>query len=452
MSLHLATAEDPLDIPDGRDLLLALPYAAYTTDAHGRITGFNEAAVQMWGRKPHLGEEFWCGAHKLYWPDGRPMAREECPMARTLKSGMAVRGAEMVLERPDGSRIPFVPHPTVLKDQHGEITGGVNVLVDLTDRLNADHTNGHFAAIVESSDDAIISKDLNGIIRSWNKSAERIFGWTAEEAIGKHISLLIPADRIDEEPGIIERIRQGERVDHFETIRQHRDGTPISISLTISPIKNAAGQVVGASKIARDITEKTRSDEARELLLHEIKHRVKNTLGTVQAIATQTFREGPRLERDAFAGRLRALSGAHDLLTQQDWNHVSARGMVERALAPFRENCQARFDLSGDEVILAANPALLLAMALHELATNAVKYGALSNEAGRASLTWHVRRHEDDRRLCLEWRETDGPIVGAPARKGFGSTLIERALQQEQGRSCFDFRPEGVICKLEIKL
>jgi PAS domain S-box-containing protein len=363
-----------------------------------------------------------------------------------------VRGAEVVLERPDGSRIPFVPHPTVLKDQHGEITGGVNIMVDLTDRLDADHTNGHFAAIVESSDDAIISKDLNGIIRSWNKSAERIFGWTAEEAIGKHISLLIPADRIDEEPGIIERIRHGERVDHFETIRQHKDGTPINISLTISPIKNAAGQVIGASKIARDITEKTRSDDARELLLHEIKHRVKNTLGTVQAIATQTFREGPRVERDAFAGRLRALSGAHDLMTQQDWDHVSARGMVERALAPFQENRQARFDLSGDEVILAANPALLLAMALHELATNAVKYGALSNDAGRVSLIWHVRRHEEDRRLCLEWRETDGPIVVTPTRKGFGSTLIERALQQEQGRSCFDFRPEGVICKLEIKL
>ena len=128
------------------------------------------------------------------------------------------------------------------------------------------------------------------------------------------------------------------------------------------------------------------------------------------------------------------------------------RGMADRALAPFQENRQSRFTISGDNVILGSNQALLLAMALHELATNAVKYGALSNDAGQVALTWHVHKREDGRHLCLEWRESGGPEVGAPMRKGFGSTLIERALQQQDGRSCFDFRPEGVACSLEIKL
>ncbi len=427
MSLHLVSEAAPHYMPDAMDVLRALPFAAYTTDAEGRITGFNEAAVELWGRRPHLGEEFSCGSHKLFWPDGRAMAHDECPMAQTLKTGEAVRGAEAVLERPDGSRVVFTPHPTAWKDVHGNVIGGLNVLLDVTDRNQVEHINGHFAAIVVSSDDAIISKDLNGMIRSWNKGAVRVFGWTAEEVVGRHVSVLIPGDRLDEEPGIIERIRRGQRVDHYETIRQRKDGTPLNVSLTVSPVKNAAGQVVGASKIARDITDRKRAEEGRELLLHEIKHRVKNTLGTVQAIAAQTFRDGPKVERDAFAGRLRSLSRAHDLLTQHDWDQVSARGIFEQALAPFQENSHTRFTLNGDDLILTANQALLLAMALHEPATNAVKYGALSNDDGTVDLNWHVRRGQSGRVLTLAWREIGGPQVGAPQRKGFGSSLIERA-------------------------
>ena len=330
--------------------------------------------------------------------------------------------------------------------------GGINVLVDITDRINADRTNDHLGAIVESSYDAIISKNPSGVILSWNKRAERLFGYTAEEAVGQHVSILIPQDRKNEEPGIIERIRRGERIDHYETPRQRKDGTQVEISLTVSPVRNSQGLVIGAYKIARDNSERKRADEAKDLLPHEIKHRVKNTLGTVQAIAAQTFREGPRHERESFTGRLRGLSNAHDLLTQQDWDHVSLRDMIQRALAPFQKNRTARFSVSGPDAILSANPALLLATAIHELATNAVKYGALSNETGAISVTWTIEGACDTRKLALAWRESGGPPVGAPERKGFGSTLIERALQQEQGHSCFDFRPEGVICQLEMKL
>jgi len=451
MSLHLAANDGFLDTLDPREMLRALPFAAYTTDANGRVTAFNEAAVKLWGREPRQGEH-WCGSHKLFWEDGRPMTHEECPMAQTLKSGVAVRGAEVILERPDGSRVHFTPYPTAFKDAQGRVSGGINILMDISERIRDDRTNGHFAALVESSDDAIISKGLDGIIRSWNSGAERVFGYSAAEAVGNHVSMLIPQDRQNEEPSIIERIRRGERIDHYETVRRHKDGSLVDVSLTVSPVKNAAGQVIGASKIARDITQRRRSEEAKELLLHEIKHRVKNNLGTVQAIAAQTFRDGPKAERDAFAGRLRALSSAHDLLTRQDWDQVSVTGIVERALTPFQENRAERFEVSGEDAILTANQALLLAMAIHELATNAVKYGALSNATGRVRVGWKIQQSGEAHSLKLEWRESGGPPTEAPARKGFGSTLIERALRQEQGQSCFEFRPEGVICSLEMKL
>ena len=451
MSLPLAANDAICDAPSADEILQALPFAAYTTDPAGRITGFNKAAVEMWGRKPELGES-WCGSHRLFHLDGTPMPHDECPMAQTLKTGEAVRDVTAILERPNGKRFYFSPHPTALKNADGRITGGINILVDVSERMHADRTRAKYAAIVESSEDAIISKNLDGVIQSWNKGAEQIFGFTEEEAVGKHVSLLIPEERLDEEPDIIERIRRGERIEHYETVRRRKDGTLIDISLTVSPVKDQFGWIIGASKIARDITETKRAQEARELLLHEIKHRVKNTLGTVLAIAAQTFREGPKSERDAFSGRLRALSEAHDLRTQQHWDQVSMLDMIQRALAPFRENRRERFTVSGNDAILNANQALLLAMTTHELCTNAVKYGALSNTTGTVALSWRIAPMEGGRSLKLEWREQGGPAVNPPGRKGFGSTLIERAVQQERGKSCFEFHSEGVVCSLEMKI
>ena len=308
----------------------------------------------------------------------------------------------------------------------------------------------HFAAIVASSDDAIVSKDLNGVVTSWNAGAERLFGYTAAEIVGRPITVLIPEERLDEEPGILDRIRRGDRIDHYETVRQRKDGSRVHISLTVSPIKSAAGEIIGASKIARDISDRKRAEEARELLLNEIKHRVKNTLGTVQAIATQTFRSAPREERTAFTARLHALADAHDLLTQQSWVTVAARDMVERALAPFRQNDRPRFVLEGPEVQLNPSNALLLAMVVHELGTNAVKYGALSSEAGRVAITWSLTAARD--KLFLQWTETGGPPAIAPTKKGFGTQMIERTLRGEQGSAHFDFTPKGLSCRLEIKI
>jgi PAS domain S-box-containing protein len=251
---------DPAE-PYFRQALDALPAPVYMTDPDGRLTYFNSAAIEFSGHIPELGTDSWCVTWKLYRPDGTPLPHDKCPMAVALREGRTVSGEEAIAERPDGTRRWFAPFPTVIRNAHGKVVGGLNMLVDLTDRKREAQTNNLLAAIVDSSDDAIVSKTLNGIITSWNKSAERMFGYAAEEAIGRHISLIIPQERQDEEIEIISQLKKGGRIDHFDTIRQRKDGGQINVSLTISPVRDAAGQIVGASKVAREIGLRKKSEQ-----------------------------------------------------------------------------------------------------------------------------------------------------------------------------------------------
>src|SRR5262245_26923269 len=242
-------------------------------------------------------------------------------MAVTLKTGVPLRGVEAVLERPDGTRVPFMPYPTPLRDASGALVGGVNMLIDLSDRVSADQIRQRLASIVESSDDAIISKDFNGIITSWNKGAQQIFGYTSDEVIGKPITVLMPPDRYDEETEILGRIRQGKRVDHYETIRQSKDGRLLNISLTVSPMRNAEGRIIGASKIARDITERKQAEARQALLTRELHHRTKNLFAVVQAVVSRSF-AGKQTVKEAEAAvldRLHSLAQTHMLLLEKEW-------------------------------------------------------------------------------------------------------------------------------------
>jgi two-component system, chemotaxis family, CheB/CheR fusion protein len=434
-----------------RQVLDLLPAAVYITNASGLITYYNEAAAALWGHHPQLGLSEWCGSWKLYWPDGRPLPHDQCPMALALREKRPIRGMEAVAERPDGIRVPFIPYPTPLYDPSGELIGAVNMLVDITERKRAEQAARRLAAVVEFSDDAILTKDLDGVITSWNRGAERLFGYSAEETIGKLITILIPHDRHDEEREILARVRRGEHV-HYETIRCRKDGSLLDISLTVSPLKDAEGKIIGASKIARDITERRRAQERQKLLVNEFQHRIKNTLATVQAIATQTFRNSPG-ECDVFVARLHALAGAHDLLTSDNRHQAALVDLVGRALNPFQDKHRERFVIDGpDGIFLDAQKASLLIMVLHELATNAAKYGALSNETGHVRVAWEIPGGDPPKRFRLCWKESGGPPVSPPTQKGFGSLLIERALQNHLGQARLDFDPQGLQCSIEISL
>lgn len=318
----------------------------------------------------------------------------------------------------------------------------------------AEELREQLISIVENSEDAIVSKDLNGVIVSWNKGAERLFGYAPEEVIGQSITMLIPPEHLNEEPNILERIRRGERIEHYETVRRRKDGATIHISLTVSPVKDAQGKIVGASKVARNITERKRADEQRTLLINELNHRVKNTLATVQSLAMQTLRNTERSEdaRALFDSRLTALSRAHDLLTAQNWEGASLVDVVARALTPFQTD-ERRIVASGPAVQLTPRQALALSIALHELATNAAKYGALSNEEGRVEVEWSVTPSDGAGELELTWAEAGGPPVERPSRAGFGTRLIERSLAHELGGAAvIEYRPTGVVSTISTPL
>jgi PAS domain S-box-containing protein len=267
------TAELAVSQQRYKQVVQNLPIAVYTTDEDGRITFYNEPAAELWGRRPVIGQDLWCGSYKIFKPDGNELPLDDCPMAVTLKTGEPVRGQEILVERPNGQRRNVLPYPTPIRDSLGRVTGAVNLLLDVTERNLAQLISQRFAAIVESSDDAIISKDPNGIITSWNKGAEKIFKYKAADVIGKSITILIPLERQAEEDDILGRIRRGDQVKHFETIRKRKDGSLIDVSLTISPIKDANGNIVGASKIARNISER-KNNERQQRALFELVARI----------------------------------------------------------------------------------------------------------------------------------------------------------------------------------
>jgi len=435
----------------GPEILEALPVAVYITDAEGRITFYNQAAADLWGHRPKLGTDFWCGSWRVYWPDGAPMAHHECPMATAIKEGRPIRDIEAVLERPDGARVPFRPYPTPLKDESGRVIGAINLLIDATDLKQAEIESARLAAIVVSSDDAIVGKTLDGCVTSWNAGATRIFGYEPKEMIGQSIIKIIPPELRQEEDEILAKLKRGEHIAHYETVRLAKDGRRLNISLSVSPVLDKTGRIIGASKIARDVTEKKRVEAIQRVLIEELNHRVKNTLAMTQAIASQSLRHARSASDfvESFTGRVQALAKAHSLLTDRKLEGAEltelVREQVTLGVADQRVIC------SGPMVILGAQPAIHLALVLHELATNARKYGGLSVPQGRLSVKWEVHS-SGSRTLLLDWTESGGPQVSAPLTAGFGTTLIERTLQTHSGEATVRYGVTGVTCKLRLPL
>lgn len=656
-----------------REIVEAVPAAIYMTDAAGRITFYNEAAATLWGRRPELGKSAFCGSWKLYWPDGAPMPHDECPMALALKRKRPIRDMAAIAERPDGSRVPFMPYPTPLYDASGALIGAVNMLVDITERRRTEKrvsaSEARYRGIFENARVAVWEEDFSAVVdlldeiraegigdlRSYFRArpdrlaqairrvrVNEVNDFTIElfEAERKETLLGSLADIFlpETEPIFLEelvalwegrrrfesetavRTLKGRRLDIIFTMafdgercertlvsildisarkaaeralleQTHRLETLNWIAKSISsnlelghvvqtvtdiatemsgakfgaffynlidqegeryllytlsgapraafekfglprntavfeptfrgsgvvrsddirtdprygrnlphsgmpeghlavvsylavPVVSGTGEVHGGLFFGHDqpgvftsesedlvtgiaahaaiaidnarllqaaqaeVAQRRRAEAHKELLLNEMKHRMKNSLATVQALAMQTLSSATGAERAAFIARLHAIAGAHELLTSRDWDRARVSEIVRRALEPFQQRRPRRLLLEGpDAVSLDSNRCVLLSIVLHELATNAVKYGALSNGSGQVCVVWELLQGDT---LKLNWREGGGPAVKPPEGKGFGLLFIERALDGDSGGVRFEFAPEGVTCSFEM--
>lgn len=504
---------------------------------------------------------------------------DDVELWRKVHEKTRASGGRMELEfrvlLPRGNLRWFLSRGEILRRSDGTAIEIHGVMIDITERRAAEEAAARLAAIVAASQDAIISKNLNGIVTSWNDAAERLLGYSAEDMIGQPLSLIIPPDNIGEEIRILSTIRSGEFIAPYDSLRLRKDGSRLDVSLTVSPIRNAAGQVVGGSTIMRDIGERRRHsemlrqneerlrlalrsaragawdydlvrnelrwspemfvlygldpangappreeieaqiepshrdrflaefdkalaqggsfiiefpiirpdgseiwtaivgdviqdaagrpvsargidqditerknwDKRQAMLLRELSHRVKNTLAVIQAMTRQTLRASsdPKSFALAFEGRIRSLASSHNLLTDANWSGAKLADVIHSQLGPMVNDVAKRLELRGPDVVLPAEAATQLGLVLHELGTNAAKYGALSTATGKITIVWTASRGK----LCLTWRESGGPRIDTPpTHKGFGTALIASSASKVTRR----FDPAGLSCRLELAL
>jgi PAS domain S-box-containing protein len=332
---------------------------------------------------------------------------------------------------------------------------------EIQERRRAEQVGPHLASIVESSDVAIVSQDLDGIIGSWNSAAEQLFGYGADEAVGRPITMLLPADRKDEEAGLFERVQRGECVDQYETVRRRKDGSLVDISLTVSPIRSG-DEVVGASQIARDNTERRRAQEQQTLLIREMHHRVRNLFAVASSVVALSSRCARTAEEvaEAIHGRLGALARAHELtmphitLAEETPDPVTTlHELTREILSPYLDpaaGADPPVVIEGPEIRIGGSAITNLALLLHEFATNAAKHGALSCPKGRVRVAWSAQ----DEDLLLTWREQGAPRLEEPAQsEGFGSLLVRGTVQgQFGGRIWRDWSADGLTMTLTLPL
>jgi PAS domain S-box-containing protein len=451
LSLQLS-ALSPLNF-DFRDVLGALPEAIYTTDADGLITFYNKAAASLWGVKPTVGKSEFCWVWKLYWSDESPVPHDECPMSVALKERRPIR-REVIAERPDGTRVRFLACSSPIFDPGGVLGGAFNMLIELPDQSLIHEAALRHDAIVESSDDAIIAKDLNGIITNWNRGAHRLFGYTSDEAIGKPIEMLIPLDRKDEEPDILRRIRLGEHIEHYETIRRRKDGSLVEISLSVSPVKNREGRIIGAAKIARDITDRRQAEEQKSMLIQEMDHRIKNLFTLANSVVLLSVRsvETPAELATTVSARLTSLAQAHALTVPNGFRSeqtTTLHTLIKKNFVPYATNgemTQPRVNITGPDLSIAGNSVTSFALLLHEFTTNAAKYGALSMVEGGVLVSCSQTADV----YTVIWREINGPYIERePGKSGFGTVLAQTTIRgQLRGEITREWNTEGLVIRL----
>ncbi len=308
-----------------RELVNVLPAAVYAIDASGSVVYYNEAAADIWGYRPELGKTKWCGSRRIFWPDGRELPHDQCLMAVAVRDRQVIRGVEAVVERPDGSRVSLIPHPTPFFDESGIFLGAVNLMVDITERKRSELT---------------------------------------------------------------------------------------------------------------------------QRLAQEAEHRTRNILATVAATVQLSNSETTDGLKAAIHGRIQALANATELLVQSRWAGAEMHELVAQELSPYCQEGEARAQFGGPPVMLPAHLAQCIAVALHELATNAVKYGALSEPQGRVRVDWF----HSSSSLVIRWVEVGGPHTEPPTRTGWGTRVMQGLVEQQMGKIQFNWQMPGLVCEIVFRI
>lgn len=448
-------AEDELRASEQQFRLMSehAPVMIWTCDASGKCTNLNSMLREFWGVTSEEIPTFsW---HPTIHPDDAADIGARMMDALTTQSSVTVQGRYK--NRKGEYRVLLTvarPHFST----KGQFRGLIGVNVDITESERAEaalrHSEERFRSAVEAAPSGMVMTDGNGRIILVNLHAEAVFGYEREEMIGQGIEMLVPEQFRSSHP--LFRGKYGSRPlarpmgAGRDLYARRKDGNQVPVEIGISPIQTSEGLMTLASIV--DISERKRSETQRDLLMAELNHRVKNTLAVVQGIAHQTFRGTPATEAHAaFEGRLMALSAAHNILTQTSWEHASLDQLVSDSLQ-IRGTFTNRVTTSGPAIRLQPNQALSVALALHELLTNAVKYGALSNDAGKVSVEW-ARTENPKPRLKLIWSELGGPAVSAPSQRGFGTRLIVGGLAADlEAEVAMEFQPQGLVCKIDAPL
>jgi two-component system CheB/CheR fusion protein len=445
-----------------------LPIATFICDAKGTILQYNRRAIELWGRAPEPGQthaQFSEGMRFLA-PDGTPMSRSL--ITETLVTGEPLRDVERIVERPDGSQMTVSVSIDPLRNAKGEVVGAVNCFIDITERkrmdaalaqsrLHALEQEQRLAATYEHAAIGITEVAPDGQLLRVNEATCAITGYSREElTAGKLFRFTHPDDADPDREGFRKQISGDLEFYSVEKRLVRKGGRVVWLSVRSSPVRANDGRLLYVVRVVQDITERKAAEQRQKLLVDELNHRVKNTLATVQSLASQTARAAPTPQafRERFEGRLIALSKAHDQLTVHHWESADLRELMSQSLAPYAGAGPERVVLRGEDVILRPRAVLTLAIAVHELTTNAAKYGALSVPGGRIEARWAPFQGTDGRQhLRIDWIEQGGPPAAGPHERGFGSRLIEGSIAAELGgKARLAFTREGLRCEIVFPL
>lgn len=387
---------------------------------------------------------------RLHPDDREPLKRrvEEC-----LREGSQWREEFRVLHPQHGTRW-LAGLGRVVRDADGRVSGMTGINIDITAQKSAEaavaESGAHLKAIVEGAIDGILAIDNDGTVQSLNAAAATMFNIAPSEIIGQNVRMLMP--HFNAWDGFLREVSSADGAQSTgltrEVLGQRKDGSTFPLDLGIAEVSRGGQRFfIG---IVRDIAERKQAEETQRLLIDELNHRVKNTLVTVQAMAEQTLLKArdPSHFVESFRGRLQALSRAHNLLTQRTWNGVDLESLIREQLLVSDSQI---LTCAGPKIQLKPRVAVHLGLALHELGTNARKYGALKVPEGKLNVTWRLADRGTDHELELEWVESGGPTVSPPTGQGFGTLLIERGLKHSlSGEARMTFAPKGVICEMRV--